>query len=37
MLNSWGGQTVNVNGKDLLVVREEEFLGIVEFDNNKNY
>jgi co-chaperonin GroES (HSP10) len=30
MLTNWGGNSVKVNDKEMLVVREEEILGLVE-------
>jgi chaperonin GroES len=32
MLGEWGGNTVKVNDKEFLMVREDEVLGIVELE-----
>lgn len=32
LLSDWSGNTVKVNDKELLMIREDEVLGVVEFD-----
>ena len=35
MLGEWSGNTVKINDKELLMVKEEEVLGLIELEENQ--